>query len=63
VLTAGEMVEAFAHHGPKIAVIGNQGPISGGLSHSVAEGMVDTYGYSLVSKVGDTAIYKCCPPP
>jgi 4-amino-4-deoxy-L-arabinose transferase-like glycosyltransferase len=63
VLTAGEMVEAFAHHGPKIAVIGNQGPISGGLSHSVAEGMVDTYGYSLVSKVGDTAIYKCCSPP
>jgi hypothetical protein len=63
VLTPGEMAGAFAHHGPKIAVIGNQGPISGGLSYSVAEGMVDTYGYRLVRKVGDTAIYKCCSPP
>lgn len=51
------MAEAFAHHGPRIAVIGNQGLISGGLSYPVAKGMVDTYGYSLVSQVGDTALY------
>lgn len=57
VLTTGEMVAAFAHHGPKIAVIGNQGPISGGPSYSVAEGMVDTYGYTVVSRVGDTSLY------
>jgi hypothetical protein len=57
VLTPGEMAEAFADHGPRIAVIGNQGLTSGGLSYPVAKGMVDTYGYTLVSKVGDASLY------
>jgi 4-amino-4-deoxy-L-arabinose transferase-like glycosyltransferase len=57
VLTPGEMSEVFAQHGPRVAVIGNQGLNSGGLSYPVAKGIVDTYGYTLVSKVGNTSLY------
>jgi hypothetical protein len=58
ILTPVEMIEDFERHGPRLVVIGNQGPRSGGPNRSAAQGVVNTYGYSRVTSVGGTGIYE-----
>ncbi len=55
---SAELVDEFASHGPRLVVIGNQGPASGGPRYSAAVGVVRTYGYTLVRMVGETSIYE-----
>lgn len=63
VVTTQEIMSDFAHHGPEFAVVGNQGAVSGGPDYAATVAMVRNSGYTLVRKVGETAIYKCCSPP
>jgi hypothetical protein len=63
ILSPPEMIEIFEHHGPGLAIVGNQGRQSGGPDASAAKGVLEMYHYSLVRKVGNTAIYKCCTQP
>jgi uncharacterized membrane protein len=56
--SSAEIVDEFASHGPRLVVIGNQGPVSGGPKYSSAVGVVRTYGYALVRMVGETSIYE-----
>jgi hypothetical protein len=58
ILMSAEMIEDFAHHGPRLVVIGNQGPRSGGPNRSAAQGVMSTYGYSRVTTIGGAEIYK-----
>ena len=57
-LSGADMMDDFAAHRPRLVVIGNQGPVSGGPSYSAAVGAVRTYGYSLARMVGGTSIYS-----
>ncbi len=63
VLTPDEIYRQFAFHQPRLAVIGNQGPRSGGPPAWSAENMAKRAGYRLVRTVGDTVIYECCAGP
>ncbi len=63
VLTRGEMYRQFAFHEPRLAVVGNQGPRSGGPPPWAAQAMAEHCGYRLVQTVGDTLIYQCCAGP
>jgi 4-amino-4-deoxy-L-arabinose transferase-like glycosyltransferase len=56
--SSAEIVDEFASHGPRLVVIGNQGPASGGPKYSAAVGVVRTYGYTLVRIVGEASIYE-----
>jgi uncharacterized membrane protein len=56
--SSAEIVDEFASHGPRLVVIGNQGPASGGPKYSAAVAVVRTYGYTLVRMVGETSIYE-----
>jgi 4-amino-4-deoxy-L-arabinose transferase-like glycosyltransferase len=56
--SSAELVDEFASHGPRLVVIGNQGPVSGGPKSSAAVAVVRTYGYTLVRMVGETSIYE-----
>lgn len=58
-----EINAAFAGHGPRIAVIGNQGPYSGGPEDLPCIRMLHGYGYTLARIVGQTSIYECCEKP
>jgi len=60
VLTTKEIMSDFAHHGPEFAVVGNQGDTSGGPDYAATTAMVRSSGYTLVRKVGEAGIYKCC---
>ncbi|MGA2904188.1 MAG: glycosyltransferase family 39 protein [Candidatus Korobacteraceae bacterium] len=62
-LSGADMMDDFAAHRPRLVVIGNQGPVSGGPSYSAAVDAVRTYGYSLARRVGATSIYQCCSHP
>jgi len=55
-----EIDAAFARHGPRIAVVGNQGILSGGPEKLPCIRMLHGYGYRLARMVGDTSIYECC---
>ena len=57
-LEGAEMIDDFADHKPRLVVIGNEGPASGGPSYSAAVKVVRTYGYTLVRMVGETNIYE-----
>ncbi len=59
ILSPPDMIMVFERRGPKVAVIGNQGPQSGGPSVVAAEGVLETYHYTLLRRVGGAAIYKC----
>jgi hypothetical protein len=63
VLTRDEIYREFAFHQPRLAVIGNQGPRSGGPPSWAAEAMAERSGYRLARTVGDTLIYQCCTGP
>ncbi len=63
VLTTNEIMSDFAHHGPEFAVVGNQGDTSGGPNYAATAAMVRNSGYTLVRKVGEARIYKCCSSP
>jgi len=56
--SSAEIVDEFASHAPRLVVIGNQGPASGGPKYSAAVAVVRTYGYTLVRMVGETSIYE-----
>ena len=56
--SSAEMVDEFASHDPRLVVIGNQGPVSGGPKYSAAVAVVLTYGYTLVRMVGETSVYE-----
>ncbi|MFZ0314872.1 MAG: glycosyltransferase family 39 protein [Candidatus Korobacteraceae bacterium] len=56
--SSAEIVDEFASHGPRLVVIGNQGPASGGPKYAAAVSVVRTYGYTLVRMVGETSIYE-----
>jgi 4-amino-4-deoxy-L-arabinose transferase-like glycosyltransferase len=60
ILSPQEMIESFEHHGPRVAVVGNQGPQSGGPDVLAAQRVLEAYRYALIRKVGDSRIYKCC---
>ncbi len=58
ILTSVEMIDDFKGHGPRLVVIGNQGPRSGGPNKSAAQSVVNTYGYRRVTMIGGTEIYE-----
>ncbi len=55
-----EINAAFARHGPRFAVVGNQGHFVGGPEESACITMLHGYGYRLARMVGRTSIYECC---
>ena len=55
-----EINAAFARHGPRFAVVGNQGTFVGGPENSACITMLHAYGYRLARIVGQTSIYECC---
>jgi len=57
-LAGADMLDEFASHGPRLVVIGNQGPVSGGPERPAAVTMVHTHGYTLTRMVGETSIYE-----
>lgn len=63
VLTPHEIYSEFAFHQPRLAVVGNQGPRSGGPPPWAAQAMAERCGYRLVRTIGDTLIYQCCAGP
>ncbi len=58
-----EINSDFSHHGPRLVVVGNQGPGSGGPEYNACVRMLTVYGYNLVRMVGHTAIFECCSGP
>jgi len=55
VVSPVEIQAGFAVHGPAIAVVGNQGNVSGRVSE--CERMLRAYGYKKVRTIGDTSIF------
>ena len=62
-LAGDDMLDELASHGPRLVVIGNQGPVSGGPEHPAAVTVVHTHGYTLTRIVGETSIYEYSPKP
>lgn len=60
ILSPAQVEEDFAHHGPHLAVIGNQGPMSGGPENTASLTVARNYGYKLVRRIGGTRIFECC---
>jgi hypothetical protein len=63
VISNVEINSDFSHHGPRLAVVGNQGPWNGAPEYEACVRMLTVYGYNLVRMVGHTAIYQCCSEP
>jgi len=55
-----EIDAAFAGHGPRLAVVGNQGLFSGGADYAASVRMLHGHDYFLAKMVGETSIYECC---
>ncbi len=60
VASAEDVTQIFAHHGPRLVVIGNQGPWDAAPDAAKCATVLRSYGYTLVRRVGDTSIYQCC---
>lgn len=58
IISEPELQKDFGEHGPRIAVVGNQGSWNGAPGVVVCVRMLRIYGYDLAARVGDTAIYK-----
>jgi hypothetical protein len=63
ILADGDVDAAFAEHGPRVAVVGNQGFFSGGPEYVDCVRMLHRHGYVLAKMVGETSIYTCCAGP
>ena len=59
-VSAADIDQELARHGPRLAVVGNKGPWNGAPPPAMTVTALEGYGYRVVRKVGDTALYECC---
>jgi hypothetical protein len=55
-----EISRLFAQHGPRIAVVGNQGAWNGGPAVLRCVELLHADAYVPAARVGDTLVYRCC---
>jgi len=60
IISLADVNQEFARHGPRLVVVGNQGPWNAAPEYAACAATLRAYSYRLVGMVGDTSIYQCC---